>query len=200
MIKIGEFSKLAQVPIATLRYYDQVGLLKPDKVDATSSYRYYSVSQLRRLNRILALKGLGFSLEQIAAALDDGLTLEQMRKLRAPAPEANTMTDSIVRRTKEKGISGDWQARATTIVATSVYPALDRQIALMERLKPTTRPGDGAQRLDQIIVEPVVDHLVLMPAAIPGERTVLIDDLQPEEAPDAYSIQRYAALGGDGLL
>jgi DNA-binding transcriptional MerR regulator/effector-binding domain-containing protein len=79
MIKIGEFSKLVQVPIATLRYYDQVGLLKPIKVDSFTGYRYYSVSQMPRLNRILALKGLGFTLEQIAEALDNDLTLEQMR-------------------------------------------------------------------------------------------------------------------------
>jgi DNA-binding transcriptional MerR regulator len=79
MLKIGEFSRLAQVPVPTLRYYDQMGLLKPVSVDRFTGYRYYSVSQLSRLNRILALKGLGFSLEQISAALDDGLTPEQMR-------------------------------------------------------------------------------------------------------------------------
>ena len=76
------------------------------------------------------------------------LTLGQMKKLRAAAPEANTMTESLARRTKDKNISGDWQARAAKIVAGSVYPALDRQIALMERLRPTTRAGDGAWRLD----------------------------------------------------
>jgi DNA-binding transcriptional MerR regulator/predicted transcriptional regulator YdeE len=79
MIKIGEFSKLVQVPVATLRYYDQVGLLKPIEVDRFTGYRYYSASQLPRLNRILALKGLGFSLEQIAVVLAEGLTAEQMR-------------------------------------------------------------------------------------------------------------------------
>jgi DNA-binding transcriptional MerR regulator len=79
MIRIGEFSKLVQVPIATLRYYDQVGLLKPVEVDRFTGYRYYSASQLPRLHRILALKGLGFSLEQIAEVLDEGLTPEQMR-------------------------------------------------------------------------------------------------------------------------
>ncbi len=79
MLRIGEFSKLAQVTIATLRYYDQQGLLKPAEVDSFTGYRYYTVSQLPRLNRILALKGLGFSLEQIAQGLDDGLTPEQMR-------------------------------------------------------------------------------------------------------------------------
>lgn len=79
MIKIGEFSKLVQVPVPTLRYYDQLGLLKPVEVDRSTGYRYYSASQLPRLHRILALKGLGFSLEQIAVVLDEGLTPEQMR-------------------------------------------------------------------------------------------------------------------------
>jgi DNA-binding transcriptional MerR regulator len=79
MIKIGEFSKLVQVPVATLRYYDQVGLLKPIEVDRFTGYRYYSASQLPRLHRILALKGLGFSLEQIGVVLEEGLTPEQMR-------------------------------------------------------------------------------------------------------------------------
>lgn len=79
MIKIGEFSRLAQLSVPTLRYYDQVGLLKPVEVDQVTGYRYYSVSQLSRLHRILALRGLGFSLEQISIALDEGLSLEEMR-------------------------------------------------------------------------------------------------------------------------
>lgn len=79
MLKIGEFSKLVQVPVPTLRYYDQVGLLKPAEVDRFTGYRFYSASQLPRLHRILALKGLGFSLEQIGAVLAEGLTPEQMR-------------------------------------------------------------------------------------------------------------------------
>jgi uncharacterized protein (DUF885 family) len=83
----------------------------------------------------------------LAPAWSIDLTLAQMRKLRAPAPEANTMTESVAKRAKDKNIPGDWQARAARIVADSVYPALDRQIALMERLKPTSKPGDGAQRL-----------------------------------------------------
>ncbi len=96
MIKIGEFSRLAHVPVPTLRYYDQMGLLKPVEVDKFTGYRYYTVSQLPRLNRILSLKGLGFSLEQIGMALADGLTPEQMRGMRetkrgrVPATQAFT--------------------------------------------------------------------------------------------------------------
>ena len=63
----------------TLRYYDELGLLKPVEVDRFTGYRYYSADQLPRLNRILALKDLGLSLEQIARLLNDELTVEQMR-------------------------------------------------------------------------------------------------------------------------
>jgi uncharacterized protein (DUF885 family) len=84
----------------------------------------------------------------LAPAWSIDLTLGQMRKLRSPSPEANTMVESLVRRASAKGIAGDWSARAAKIVAGNVYPALDRQIALMEKLKPSTRPGDGAWRLD----------------------------------------------------
>ena len=83
----------------------------------------------------------------LAPAWSIDLTVAQMRKLRHVAPEQNTMVDSIVKRTGEKGIAGDWGRRASAIVAGSIYPALDRQIAAMEQLKPATRPGDGAQRL-----------------------------------------------------
>lgn len=79
MFKIGEFSKLSQVPVKTLRYYDEIGLLKPAEVDRFTSYRYYSAAQLPRLNRILALKDLGLSLAQIAELLDGDLPAEQIR-------------------------------------------------------------------------------------------------------------------------
>src|SRR5690349_5912834 len=78
MIKIGDFARLGQVSIVTLRHYDEIGLLKPASVDTFTGYRYYSVAQLPRLNRILALKDLGFSLDQIELVLR-GLTLEQLR-------------------------------------------------------------------------------------------------------------------------
>jgi uncharacterized protein (DUF885 family) len=84
----------------------------------------------------------------LAPAWSIDLTLGQMRKLRNVPAESNTMVNSIARRTKDKGIAGDWERRASSIVASSIYPALDRQMTAMERLKPTTRPGDGAWRLD----------------------------------------------------
>mgnify|MGYP000344849793 FL=1 len=79
MFKIGEFSRLAQVPIKTLRYYDEVGLLKPAQVDKFTDYRYYRAEQLARLNRILAFKDLGFTLEEVARLLDENVSPEQLR-------------------------------------------------------------------------------------------------------------------------
>ncbi|MGH9694150.1 MAG: MerR family transcriptional regulator, partial [Bryobacteraceae bacterium] len=66
MLKIGDFSSLAQVSIKTLRYYDERGLLSPAHVDPETGYRYYSASQLSRLHRILALKDFGFSRSRIS--------------------------------------------------------------------------------------------------------------------------------------
>jgi len=79
MIKIGDFARLCQVSIVTLRHYDEIGLLKPVSVDSFTGYRYYAANQLPRINRILALKDLGFSLIQIELVLSGELGLEQLR-------------------------------------------------------------------------------------------------------------------------
>jgi effector-binding domain-containing protein len=79
MLKIGDFSKLGQVTVKALRLYDQMGLIKPFHVDDFTGYRYYSAEQLPRLNRILAFKDLGFSLEQITKLLDENLASAEIR-------------------------------------------------------------------------------------------------------------------------
>ena len=79
MFRIGEFSRITRVTIDTLRYYDALELLKPVKVDPFTGYRYYSAKQLVSLNRILALKEIGFSLEEIARILQDKPTNEELR-------------------------------------------------------------------------------------------------------------------------
>jgi DNA-binding transcriptional MerR regulator len=78
-LKIGNFARIGQVTVQALRHYDDLGLLKPSEVDSLSGYRYYVLDQLPRLNRILALKDLGFSLEQVAYILQDDLTLAELR-------------------------------------------------------------------------------------------------------------------------
>lgn len=96
MFRIGEFSTFSRVSVKMLRHYDEMGLLKPAHVDPFTNYRYYSADQLPVLNRILALKDLGFSLEQIKTMQDDDLTTEQLRgmlKLRRAEIEQQLRTE-----------------------------------------------------------------------------------------------------------
>lgn len=79
MFRIGEFSRIGCVTIDTLRHYDMLGLLKPVKVDPFTGYRYYSAKQLQSLNRIIALKEVGLSLDEIARILQDKLTTDELR-------------------------------------------------------------------------------------------------------------------------
>jgi len=79
MLKIGEFSRLSQVTVKTLHYYDELGLIKPAHIDPATSYRFYTIQQLPRIHRIMALKELGLSLEQIGLMLDDEMSTEQIR-------------------------------------------------------------------------------------------------------------------------
>lgn len=79
MFRIGEFAQIAQVSSRQLRHYDQLSLLRPDHTDPRSFYRYYSIRQLPRLNRILALKELGLSLEQIGPLLEEQISPDELR-------------------------------------------------------------------------------------------------------------------------
>lgn len=79
MLRIGEFARIGRVSVATLRHYDQYGLLKPSALDPDTGYRYYTLDQLPRLNRILALKDLGFPLDEIAQLLETDLPPERLR-------------------------------------------------------------------------------------------------------------------------
>ena len=62
MFTIGDFARHGRVSVRMLRHYDAIGLLRPARVDPASGYRYYAADQLARLNRIIALKDLGFTL------------------------------------------------------------------------------------------------------------------------------------------
>jgi DNA-binding transcriptional MerR regulator len=99
VFRIGEFSRIARVSARLLRYYDELGLLRPGVVDASTGYRYYTSAQLQRLNRILVLRDLGLSLEQIGGVIDQEASAEQLRAMlelrRADAERA--LADEAVR-------------------------------------------------------------------------------------------------------
>jgi DNA-binding transcriptional MerR regulator len=79
MFTIGDFARHGRVSVRMLRHYDATGLLRPAHVDPVSGYRYYTAAQLARLNRIIALKDLGFSLRQVRDIVDEKAGAEELR-------------------------------------------------------------------------------------------------------------------------
>ena len=87
MLSIGELARLGEVSPRALRHYDDLGLLAPSEVDPQTGYRRYAMAQLRDLNRIVALRELGFSLAEVSLLLE-GITSEQLREMLAWAAGA----------------------------------------------------------------------------------------------------------------
>jgi len=79
MFSIGDFAALGRVSVRMLRHYDAIGLLRPARVDGSSGYRFYAADQLPVLNRVLALKDLGFSLQQVQSMLDEKVDAGELR-------------------------------------------------------------------------------------------------------------------------
>ena len=100
-LKIGEFSKLMQVTVKTLRHYEQRGLLLPDKVDMWTGYRYYSIAQMQRLNIIRSLQRQGFTLEEIKELLEDGMQMPSIEQLTKKIEETEQQLQLLIERRKQ---------------------------------------------------------------------------------------------------
>jgi DNA-binding transcriptional MerR regulator len=98
MFSIGDFARHGRVSVRMLRHYDAIGLLQPARVDHLTGYRYYEAEQLSRLNRIVALKDLGFTLEQVQAILEEKVGVEELRgmlRLRQADLQSQIATDTM---------------------------------------------------------------------------------------------------------
>lgn len=82
MFKIGEFSKLCQVSVRMLRYYDAMGLLTPAETDRYTGYRLYSLEQIPILQRIILLRDLDFSIAEMPRILEAWNDQEVKEKLK----------------------------------------------------------------------------------------------------------------------
>ena len=78
MFQISEFSKIARVSPRQLRHYEALGLFAPERIDPMTGYRYYSARQLPRLNRIIVLKELGLTLDQVGRLLEKDISPEEI--------------------------------------------------------------------------------------------------------------------------
>ena len=129
MFKIGEFSKLTQVSVRMLRYYEKAGLLKPAEIDHFTGYRYYTASQIPFLNKIVYLRDSGFTVAEIASALDNWREDILLTKLEEKKQEIRA---NIEAEKKRNWLSSKWRRmvclgkrnRCTTRSASNPSPAI----------------------------------------------------------------------------
>ncbi|MEV0380064.1 MerR family transcriptional regulator [Nonomuraea sp. NPDC050643] len=128
MFGIGDFARLGLVSVRMLRHYDAIGLLRPAHVDPVSGYRSYQAAQLARLNRIVAIKDLGFTLEQVRAILDEKVSTEELHgmvRLRRAQLEAQISADLARLRSVEarlRTIETEGHMRTAEVVLKTVSP------------------------------------------------------------------------------
>ncbi|HEY7145458.1 MAG TPA: MerR family transcriptional regulator [Streptosporangiaceae bacterium] len=123
MFSIGDFASYGRVSVRMLRHYDAIGLLRPAAVDPVTGYRSYQAGQLSRLNRIVALKDLGFTLQQVQSILDDRVSAQELRgmlRLRRAELQARLAADT--------GRLAQVEARLQLIEKEGAMPADDIQV------------------------------------------------------------------------
>ena len=118
-LKIGEFSRLMQVTVKTLRHYEQKGLLIPEEIDEWTGYRYYSITQMQKLNTIRQLQQLGFTLDEIRDLYDN----------KSQTPSVEQLTEKIEETERELQ---RLQARRTQLLE---WMDSRKKIKTMENLK-----------------------------------------------------------------
>jgi DNA-binding transcriptional MerR regulator len=169
MFRIGEFSRIARVSGRLLRYYDSIGLLSPQRIDPASGYRYYSADQLGRLNRILALKDLGLSLEQVARLVDGKISTDEIRGMLMlkKAELERTLSEEAVRlrhiesrlqQIDEQGSLRDYDvvvksaARQPYLSVRRTYPGIDDAIVMLREVSRTVTARIPESARDAMIV------------------------------------------------
>lgn len=100
-LKIGEFSKIMQVTVKTLRHYERKGLLVPSEVDQWTGYRYYSIGQMQRFNTIRGLQRQGFTLSEIKELLEDGAQMPSIDLLTRKIDETEQQLRVLVERRRQ---------------------------------------------------------------------------------------------------
>jgi DNA-binding transcriptional MerR regulator/effector-binding domain-containing protein len=183
MFSIGEFARLGAVSVRTLRHYDEMGLLQPAKVDQDTGYRSYSATQLGQLNRIIALKDLGFSLTQ-AGKLLSGITVEELRGMLA-LRRAQLEQELDEYKTRLRGV----EARLRYIEGENAVPADDITVKKIPAMGVVaiagTAPGIGPEYAVPVVnrSRALFDELGICGlATVTGPFVVFFEDHDSDEA------------------
>jgi DNA-binding transcriptional MerR regulator/effector-binding domain-containing protein len=194
MLTIGEFARLGQISPRMLRHYDEVGLIRPELVDAATGYRWYGVSQLGALHRLLALRDLGFSLGQIGTILAEQPSNEELRgmlRLRQAQIE-HALGDERARLRRVdahlRALEGTNPMTATDIVIKRAQP-----VRLAESVR--SAPGFGHDNLNPVFKE--VAPLVYGHLARHGVRPGIMVAYYEEPADDGSVVVHIGVDIGD---
>ena len=183
MFSIGEFARLGTVSVRTLRHYDEIGLLQPAKVDPETGYRSYAASQMGQLNRIIALKDLGFSLTQVGKLLG-GITVEELRGMLAlRRAQLEQELEEYTTRLREV------EARLDYIEGENAMPADDITVKKIPAMGVVaiagTAPGIGPEHAVSVVNRSRVlfDELNIAGlATVTGPFMVFFEDVDSDEA------------------
>ena len=157
MFSIGDFARHGRVSVRMLRHYDAIGLLRPASVDRQTGYRSYDARQLSRLNRVVALKELGFTLQQVQAILDEKVGVEELRgmlRLRQAELQSQITTDTAR--------LAQVEARLQIIEREGAMPADDVQIKRIPGFRVAELTGTAASFEPESItpvIQPLYDAL-----------------------------------------
>jgi len=153
MFTIGDFARNGRVSVRMLRHYDALGLLRPARVDAVSGYRSYDAGQLARLNRLVALKDLGFTLDQVRSILEDALSAAELSgMLRMRRAELQSRIAADTRRL------GQVEARLRTIEMEGSMPTDDIQVKQIPAVRVAELSG-AAHGFEPQSIGPVIGPL-----------------------------------------
>jgi DNA-binding transcriptional MerR regulator len=202
MYGIGTVARLGQVSVRTLRHYDDIGLLRPARVDPVTGYRHYTPGQVLRLHRILVLRDLGVPLSEIGQLIDDDVTVEQLRGiLRLRQAEARArlaaQTDQLTRveirlAQLEEGPMADYE-----VIVKGLEPM--RVVALSEKVAGFEGIGEACGRMYPRLHAALAQHR----APFNGLSVALYEETTDDDLPlrltTALPIPAGVTIEGDGL-
>lgn len=181
MLSIGDFARLGQISPRTLRHYDERGILRPERVDPGTGYRFYGVAQLARLHRVMALRDLGFTLEQVGELLEDDPPLEQLVEMlhrrRTEIGQRVADEQERLRRVEAhlRALEANDRMPSHDIVVKTTQPLRIAEIA-------DTAPGFGPENLGPVFlrVVPEVSAFLDGADAAPGIMVAWYEELSEE--------------------
>lgn len=210
MFTIGDFARHGRVSVRMLRHYDATGLLRPAHVDPATGYRYYAAAQLARLNRVIALKDLGFTLQHVREIVDGTVSTEELRgmlRLRRAELES-TMAAAASRLTQVearlRAIESEGRMPTDDVIIKKI-PAI--RVAELTATAPGYEPQDIGpvigplydelcRRLDAAGITPTGPGVAYYEDEAPGTGRIVVHAAMPVSAPCQDGDLRVLDLAG----